>query len=603
MSESEKPRQGDFAPYVVRDPQAFALNVARAVEQAGKAASAWLAPRDASNAPVDPSNAIYGEMVSAFSEIGNYWLADPHRALEAQTRLLAGYMDIWSRSIRKVSGDATHDTAVETPDKRFNDPEWRENLFFDFMRQVYILTGAWARSLVTEAEGLDEETRNKADFYVNQIVNAISPSNFIATNPELYRQTVEENGANLVRGMQMFAEDMTRGAGNLKLRQTRPGSFEVGVNLAVTPGSVVAENDLCQIIQYAPTTQAVFKRPILICPPWINRFYILDLTPEKSFIAWLVDQGHTVFVISWINPDLRHADKDWLSYIDEGLVFALDTIAKATRETEVNAIGYCVGGTLLSAGMALLKRRGDTRIQTATLLATQVDFEHAGDLKVFVDERQIAALEAVMTPSGTLDGGHMATAFNLLRSSDLIWPYVVGNYMKGREPPPFDLLYWNSDATRMAKANHSFYLRKFYLENQLTAGLMELDGGRISLSDVTVPVYSLATREDHIAPARSVYQGCLAFGGEVTYVLAGSGHIAGVINPPHKNKYQYLTGPAPKADVAFADWVADAPEQPGSWWPHWQSWVEPHAGPKVKARKPGVRGKTIEPAPGRYVRE
>lgn len=603
MSHSADTAEEGLAAYAVKDPETFALNMARAVEQAGKAASAWLAPRE-NGSMADPAGAIHAEMAAALSEVANYWLSEPTRAFQAQTRLMAGYLGLWTAAAQRMAAteQPAEETPAGTPDKRFADPEWRRNLFFDFLRQAYLLTARWAQDLVTEAEGLDEDTRQRARFYVGQILNAISPSNFVPTNPELYRQTVAENGQNLVRGMTMFAEDMARGAGTLRLRQSGGDGFCVGVNLALTPGAVVAENDICQIIQYAPATKTVFKRPLLICPPWINKFYILDLAPGKSFIGWLVEQGHTVFVISWVNPTERHAAKDWLSYIDEGIVFALDTIRKATRQTEVNAMGYCVGGTLLSAALALLHARGDDRIRTATLLATQVDFTDAGELKVFVDERQIAALDAAMAASGTLDGGHMATAFNLLRSQDLIWPYVVGNYMKGNEPPPFDLLYWNSDATRMTRSNHLFYLRNCYLENRLSQGRMELDGTVVDMSSVTIPVYSLATKEDHIAPARSVYTGTLAFGGDVTYVLGGSGHIAGVVNPPAKGKYQYWTGPAPDAGTSFDAWVQAAGMTPGSWWPHWQSWIEPHAGAKVKARKPGIGGKTIEPAPGRYVR-
>lgn len=544
MSQAREKAEADLAQYAVRDPEAFALNMARAIEQAGKAASVWLAPRE-SGQMADPAGTVCAEMVGTLSDVANYWLKEPSRAFEAQTRLMAGFLALWTRSAERVYGQESEPPPAEAvPDKRFADEEWKRNQFFDFLRQAYLLVAEWSRSLVDEAQGLDEETRQKARFYVGQIVNAISPSNFVPTNPELFRQTVAENGENIVRGMKMLAEDMARGTGTLRLRQTAASGFVVGENMATTPGMVVAENELCQIIQYTPTTDSVFKRPVLICPPWINRFYILDLNPEKSFIRWLVEQGHTVFVISWINPDARHADKDWLAYMDEGIVFALDTIRRTTRQGEVNAIGYCVGGTLLSAALALLKARGDERIRTATLLATQVDFEHAGDLKVFVDERQIAALDAAMTVTGTLDGGHMATAFNLLRSQDLIWPYVVGNYMKGREPPPFDLLFWNSDATRMTRANHLFYLRNCYLENRLSRGLLELGGQRVDLGRVSIPIYSLATREDHIAPARSVYQGALAFGAPVTYVLAGSGHIAGVVNPPAKGKYQFWTGPA-----------------------------------------------------------
>ncbi|RYG07699.1 MAG: alpha/beta fold hydrolase, partial [Caulobacteraceae bacterium] len=348
--------------------------------------------------------------------------------------------------------------------------------------------------------------------------------------------------------------------------------FEVGRDMAVTPGKVIAENALCQILQYEAASETVLKRPLLIVPPWINKFYILDLNREKSFIRWAVAAGHTVFVVSWVNPDERHADKDWDDYIDEGIVFGLDTVAKATGETEVNAIGYCVGGTLLAAAVAHLKTRGDSRIQSATFLTTQVDFTHAGDLKIFVDEGQLGTLAESMAAKGYLDGARMAAAFNMLRAGDLIWPYFVNNYLKGKPPLPFDLLYWNADSTRMPRANHLFYLRNCYLENRLAKGEMEIGGTPVDLSLIDIPVYSLATKEDHIAPALSVFVGGRLLGPDVTFVLAGSGHIAGVVNPPEKRKYQYWTGARPTDDISFDDWLATAKETPGSWWPHWQAW-------------------------------
>jgi polyhydroxyalkanoate synthase subunit PhaC len=590
---------GDVEQYIVKDPERFALNLARFVEEAGKAAAAWAGPREKGEARDTLAEPV-ADMVKTFSKLSEFWLADPQRALEAQTRLYAGYMDVWSRAIRKLQapGEATDDPTPK--DKRFQDPEWSRNAFFDFLRQTYLVTSRWAGELVDNAEGLDEHTRHKAQFYMRQITNAISPSNFILTNPELFRETVASSGDNLVRGMRMLAEDITAGKGELKLRQSDASRFELGRNIALTPGKVVARSDLAEVIQYAPTTKKVLKRPLLICPPWINKFYILDLNPEKSFIAWAVDQGHTVFVISWVNPDERHGRMSWEHYIEGGLELALDAIEDETGERKVNAIGYCVGGSLLAAALALMAKTGDDRIASATLFTTQVDFTHAGDLKVFVDEDQIAALERAMQEKGYLDGTRMATAFNMLRSGDLIWPYVVNNYMRGKDPMPFDLLYWNSDSTRMTAANHSYYLRNCYLENKLTAGTMELAGRRISLADVEIPIYNLAAKEDHIAPARSVFEGCRFFGGPVDFVMAGSGHIAGVVNPPALGKYQYWTGGRPVG--AFDTWVAQAEEHPGSWWPHWQAWIEDKDDRKVDARKPARRRKSLGDAPGDYVR-
>ncbi|OBQ75041.1 class I poly(R)-hydroxyalkanoic acid synthase [Mesorhizobium erdmanii] len=599
---AEDDERSTVEQYLVKDPERFALNMARMVEQAGKAASAWAEPREKGEVRDHVAEPVV-DMVKTFSKLSEYWLADPQRALEAQTRLFAGYMTVWANAIQRVSTNAeAPDDAVkpERGDKRFQDPEWGRNAFFDFLKQAYLVTSRWASELVEHAEGLDEHTRHKASFYVKQVSNAISPSNFILTNPELFRETVASNGENLVRGMKMLAEDIAAGKGDLKLRQADYSPFEIGRNIAMTPGKVVGRSDVAEIIQYDPATETVLKRPLLICPPWINKFYILDLNPQKSFIRWAIEQGHTVFVISWINPDERHGAKNWEAYIREGLQYGLDTIEKATGERDVNAIGYCVGGTLLAAALALMASEGDDRIKSATFFTTQVDFTYAGDLKVFVDEEQVAAVEKSMNEKGYLDGTKMATAFNMLRSGDLIWPYVVNNYMRGKDPLPFDLLYWNADSTRMAAANHSFYLRNCYLENNLSRGTMELAGHTVSLGDVTIPIYNLASREDHIAPALSVFLGSKYFGGKVDYVMAGSGHIAGVVNPPASNKYQYWTGGAPIGD--FGDWVAKATEHPGSWWPHWQSWIEAKDNTRVPARKPGKHMKTLGDAPGTYVK-
>lgn len=587
--------------YLVKDPQQMALNLARMVEQAGKAASAWAEPRERGEISDSVAEPV-ADMVKTFSKLTEYWLADPSRALEAQTRLFAGYMDVWNNSIHRLSGVPDLPAAV-TPDrgdKRFLDEEWGKNAFFDFLKQAYLVTSRWAGDLVEHADGLDEHTRHKAGFYVKQISNAISPSNFILTNPELFRETVATKGENLVRGMKMLAEDINAGKGSLKLRQADYSKFEIGKNIAMSPGKVVGRSDVVEVIQYEPTTETVLKRPLLICPPWINKFYILDLNPEKSFIRWAVEQGHTVFVMSWVNPDERHGSMGWEAYIREGVQYALDTVERTTGEKEVNAIGYCVGGTLLAAALALLAQEGDDRVRSVTFFTTQVDFTYAGDLKVFVDEDQIAAVENSMKDKGYLDGTKMATAFNMLRSGDLIWPYVINNYMRGKEPMPFDLLYWNSDSTRMGAANHSYYLRNCYLENNLSQGRMELAGRTLSLADIKIPVYNLATKEDHIAPAKSVFLGCQYFGGDVQYVMSGSGHIAGVVNPPSLKKYQFWSGGKPVGK--FEDWVTGARETPGSWWPHWQGWIESNHDVRVPARAAGGGQKILGDAPGTYVK-
>jgi len=577
-------------PYIVRDPEAMAVNFARALENLGKAASAWLAPRERGE-KVDTVADPFTDMVKTLSKVGEYWLSDPRRTLEAQTQLLAGYFGLWTKTMQRLSGDSAAEAEAEPiKDRRFTDEDWQKNPFFDFLKQTYLLTSNWAEKLVGEAEGLDEHTRHKATFYTKQITAAFSPTNFVATNPQVYRETIASNAENLVRGMKMLAEDISLGHGELRLRQTDMTKFAVGRDMALTPGKVIAQSDVCQVIQYEPATDKVLKRPLLICPPWINKFYILDLNPQKSF------------VISWVNPDQRHAAKDWTSYAREGIDFALETIEKATGEREANAVGYCVGGTLLAATLALHAKEKNKRIRTVTFLTTQVDFTFAGDLKVFVDEEQIAALEEQMKVLGYLEGSKMATAFNMLRASELIWPYFVNSYLKGQEPLPFDLLFWNADSTRMAAANHSFYLRNCYLNNALSRGEMVLDGKTLSLKDVRIPVYNLATREDHIAPAKSVFVGSQFFGGPVEFVVTGSGHIAGVVNPPDKRKYQFWAGGPMSGD--YEKWLAEANETPGSWWPHWHAWILAQDHRMTAARQPGGKAlNALEEAPGSFVME
>ncbi len=595
-----KPTSGPSAPAL--DIEIMSRNLARVVEEGGRALAAYLKPREQRQAGGDNAEMVT-EIAKTLGQVMEYWLADPRRAMHLQTTLGKSYLDLWANAVKRMAGEDVPPVAAPDPrDKRFSDPEWSSNQFFDFLKQGYLLTTDWANRLVKDAEGIDPHVRHKAEFYVRQISNAMSPSNFVLTNPELLRETLSSNAENLVQGMRMLAEDIEAGGGDLKIRQSDSSMFEVGRNLAVTPGKVIYQNDLMQLIQYAPATGRVLKRPLLIVPPWINKFYILDLTPEKSFIKWCVDHGLTVFVVSWVNPDERQARKAFADYMREGPLAALAAIKTATGEDQVNAIGYCVGGTLLAITLAYMAAKGDPRIASATLFTAQTDFKYAGDLQVFVDEEQIAALEAQMHERGYLEGKKMANAFNMLRSNDLIWPYVINNYMKGKAPFPFDLLYWNSDATRMPAANHSFYLRNCYLDNRIAKGQMVIDNVELDLKDVTIPIYNLATREDHIAPAKSVYVGSSLFGGPTKYVLAGSGHIAGVVNPPEKKKYQYWTGPTPKGDDVDK-WIAGAEEHVGSWWPDWLEWLRAQDASEVEAREPGGgKLKPIEDAPGSYVK-
>ncbi len=542
-------------------------------------------------------------MMATLGRVAEYYMTDAQRALQAQTALSGQFLELWASTLRRLHGEETPAVAAPDPgDKRFTDPGWRDNPYYDFLKQAYVLTTDWAHDLVARADDLDPHTRSKAQFYLRQVTSALSPSNFVPTNPELMRATLAESGENLVRGLRMMAEDITAGGGALRIRQADASKFALGVNLATTPGKVVFRNDLMELIQYAPASETVYKRPLLIVPPWINKFYVLDLNREKSFIGWAVANGLTVFVVSWVNPDERHARKGFEAYMREGVFAALDAIEQATGEREVSAIGYCVGGTLLAIALAYMAADDDRRVASATFLTTQVDFVDAGDLKVFVDAEQLKSLEIKMSETGGfLNGAHMANAFNMLRPDELIWSFFVNNYLKGKEPMPFDLLVWNANSTRMPAANHRFYLRHCYLQNDLAKGKLTIEGRRIDLSSVTVPVYELATREDHIAPARSVFAGAKLFGGAVRFVLAGSGHIAGVVNPPGKPKYQHWTGGETRG--AYDDWLAAAKETAGSWWPDWLAWQTAQAPARVAPREPGA-GKLapLADAPGEYVR-
>lgn len=584
------------------DPEAFSLNLARAMENGGRALAAYLKPRQMID-PNDRPPSEVAEVIKTFGTVAEYWLSDQTRAAELQVKLGKAYLELWGSAMRRMAGEDGPSTIQPPPrDKRFADPEWKSNQFFEFVMQAYLLTTQWANDLVRDTESLDPHTRKKAEFYVQQLTNAISPSNFVLTNPEVLRQTVASNADNLARGMQMLAEDIEAGHGHLRIRQSDPTNLAVGVNMAMTPGKVIFQNEVMQLIQYQPATESVLRTPLLIVPPWINKFYILDLRPEKSFIKWCVDQGISVFVISWVNPDKKLGEKTFEDYMKQGPLAAMDVIEQATGELTVHTMGYCVGGTLLASTLAWLAEKRRVRVASATFLAAQVDFTHAGDLMVFVDEDQISALEHQMRADGVLEGSKMAMAFNMLRSNDLIWSYVVSNYLKGQPPTAFDLLHWNSDATRMPAANHSYYLRNCYLDNKLSSGTMVLDNTRLDLSKVKTPIYNLATREDHIAPAQSVLYGSQFFGGPVKYVLSGSGHIAGVVNPPAAGKYQYWTNEK-VGDTVLTDWLKGAVEHSGSWWPDWRDWLGSHDPTVVPARAVGSDAlPPIEDAPGSYVR-
>ncbi len=580
----------------------LAMNLLEAASLGQKAARLLMKSNDSSD---ENSNTLreFQRVGSTLREVAGSYIRHPAKIFEAQAALWDSYLTLASGMTRRfLFGEDT--APVVSPgrsDKRFRDPGWQENIVFDLMKQSYLLTSKWLTEQVKQADGVDAHTREKADFYVRQMANALSPSNFLFTNPEILRTTLSTDGRNLVEGMRHLLEDIERGHGHIQIQQTDMSAFRLGENIATTPGKVIYQNDLMQLIQYEPTTEKVHKRPLVIFPPWINKFYILDLGPEKSLVKWCLDKGYTVFVASWVNPDARLALKTFEDYMIEGVYAALDAIELATGEKEVNAVGYCIGGTLLACSLAHMAQRGDTRIKSATFLVTQVDFTEAGELKVFIDEEQIADIEERMhQKGGYLEGSTMASTFNMLRSNDLIWNYVVNNYLLGREPMPFDILFWNSDATRLPSAMHVFYLRECYLENKLAEGRMELGGEELHLGDVKVPVYLQSSREDHISPYNSVYKATRLFGGPVRFICAGSGHIAGVINPPALDKYNYWTND--DLPGTPAEWFEGASDHKGSWWPDWEAWLSENAGPMVDARIPGSGKLTVlEDAPGSYV--
>lgn len=576
-------------------------NMAKLVDHGRRVLHAALSAPDPSDARSELAlNAA--DATRTLGAVVEAWMKNPERAAGAQAELTQGLGAIWAQTLQRLSGQEAEPYVPPDPaDKRFAAPEWKESPFFDFLRQSYSHTTRWADQMVERAEGLDPMTRSKAAFYTRLIASAVSPSNFVATNPELLRATIEARGSNLVRGLEMLAEDLKAGGGTLKIRQTDQSKFQLGVDMATTPGKVILRTDVMELIQYAPTTETVMARPLLIVPPWINKFYVLDLNREKSFVRWACDQGLTVFIISWVNPDSSQAELSFSDYMRRGVLAALEAIEAATGERHVSAAGYCVGGTLLASTLAYMAATGDDRIQSATFFATQVDFTHAGDMQIFVDEEKLAALEEAMAKTGYLDGVKMANTFNVLRPNELVWNYIVNNYVKGETPSAFDLLAWNADSTRIPRANHSFYLRNCYLENNLALGKMVIDGVTLDLKKVTIPIYEIAAKEDHIAPARSVFLGAKLFGGPVEYVLGGAGHVAGIINPPDKRKYQYWLGGPVKGE--YEDWCAAAKECKGSWWPHWIEWYKRQSPQMVPARQPG--GGKLAPlcdAPGEYVR-
>jgi polyhydroxyalkanoate synthase len=531
-------------------------------------------------------------------------LSDPELLLQAQSDLYRGYLDLWSGATKRLFTGEEAQPAIEPDkgDKRWRSKAWSDNPMFDAMKQSYLLNQRFLMGLVSGAKGVDESTKRKVQFVTRQMIDAMSPTNFAMTNPDVLEETYRTRGENLTRGLMHMVSDLERGDGRLALSQTDMEGFEVGKDLAATPGEVIFRNEVMELIQYAPSTDQVRKRPLLIAPPWINKFYIMDLREKSSMIRWLVGQGFTVFLISWVNPAPNLKDATFEDYIRKGLFTALEKVEESTGERQVDTVGYCIGGTMLGTALALMAKEGDDRIASATFFAAQHDFELAGELLVFIDEEWFAEIERLMdAQGGVLDGRTMADTFNMLRSNDLIWSFVINNYLLGRQPQAFDLLYWNADQTRMPKRLHLYYLDTFYRKNMLSKGQLELGGHTLSLSDVKIPIFMQASKEDHIAPADSVYRSAKLFGGPVEYMMAGSGHIAGVVNHPDANKYQHWVNT--KLPESREDWLAEAVEHPGSWWMHWKGWLFEQTDDMVPAREPGGgKLEPICPAPGEYVK-
>ena len=580
--------------------ETLSLNLARAAMTAqGAIAEAALRQADRpSGLTPDPFH-----VAPSLSEVMARLASQPDRLMRAQADLFGRYMDLWKASAQRLHGQEFQPTVEPArSDKRFTDPEWTSNPVFDVIKQSYLITADWLNELVSSVEGVDPLTKRRVEFFTRMLTDAISPTNFLLSNPAALREAAETQGESIVKGMENFASDLARGGGQLSISQTDFNQFKVGENVATAPGKVVFQNELIQLLQFSPSTETVCEIPLLIFPPWINKYYILDLREENSMIRWLASQGITVFVTSWVNPDAALATRTFEDYLKEGIYAATDAVMRQAGVKQVNTVGYCIGGTLLSCALAHMAAKGVGAIKSATFFAAQQDFSEAGDLLLFTNEDWLTELEQRMDAGGgVLSGQTMADTFNALRANDLIWSFFVNNYLLGKEPKPFDLLFWNSDQTRMPRTLHLFYLKKFYGENAMAKGELVLDGVKLDLKTVKTPIYVQSSKEDHIAPYRSVYKGARLFGGPTTFTMAGSGHIAGVINAPAAKKYQHWTNPALPATVE--EWMAGAQEHPGSWWPHWAEWLKARSGAQVPARDPAAGPlKPIEDAPGSYVK-
>jgi polyhydroxyalkanoate synthase subunit PhaC len=582
------------------DPQEIAKTYAEVAQRASKLLTDHIHRQleKGISAPADELG-----IAQAFMDMMAKMLANPYKLAQAQMNLVWDYFSLWQHSMLRFAGmDAAPIATPAKDDKRFKDEQWEEHFLFDFIKQSYLITARHIHDSVRDVQGMDEHTEKKVNFFTRQFIDALSPSNFALTNPEVFRETLKSNGQNLVKGFNNLLRDIEQGDGSLRIKMTDTNAFELGKNVATTPGKVVFQNELMQLLQFNPTTKEQFKRPLLIFPPWINKYYILDLREKNSFIKWATDQGHSVFVMSWVNPDEHLAMKSFEDYLIEAALVAVDKVCEQTGESTINAAGYCLGGTLLGSTLAYMAAKKDKRIASATFFTTMLDFSIPGELGVFIDEQQVASLEKKMQERGFLEGTEMAGTFNMLRSNDLIWSFVVNNYLMGKDPFPFDLLFWNSDSTRMPYAMHSFYLRNMYMKNLLKEpGGITLDGVAIDLGKIKTPTYFISAIEDHIAPWKSTYLGAQRFAGPVRFVLGGSGHIAGIVNPPAANKYGFWRND--KLPDEAEEWLQGATQHPGSWWTDWQEWVTAQSATMVPARNPAKgKLKVLDDAPGSFAK-
>jgi len=598
-----EPARDDGRP-PLPDPKEVAQTYAEVAQRASKLLADHI-ERQVKHGVTAPADEL--GIARAFMDMMAQMLANPYKMAQSQMNLVWDYFSLWQHSMLRFMGLESQPVASPAKgDNRFKDAEWEQHFLFDFMKQSYLITARHVHDAVAGVEGLGENSRKKVNFFTRQFIDALSPSNFALTNPEVFRETVRSNGQNLVRGFNNLLRDIDEGDGQLRVRMTDPDQFELGRNVATTPGQVIFQNEMLQLLQFNPSTERQFARPLLIIPPWINKYYILDLREKNSFIKWATDQGHSVFVISWVNPDARLAEMSFEDYVSGGALAAIDAVLRQTGADDLNLIGYCLGGTLAGATLAHAAAKKDKRVASATFFVTLLDFSIPGELGVFIDEQQVSWLEKQMAEKGYLEGSTMASTFNMLRSNDLIWSFVVNNYLLGKEPFPFDLLYWNSDSTRMPYRMHSYYLRNMYIGNKLKdPGGLSMLGTPIDLGKIKVPSYFISTCEDHIAPWKSTYLGARRLGGPVRFVLGGSGHIAGIVNPPAANKYCYWTQEANALPADADAWLESADQRAGSWWTDWQAWIAALNGEEmVPARQPAKgKLKPLEAAPGSYVRQ